>query len=226
MHNVLKIPSPTFLSLLVRWGWATQTVSDDDPESILCELGRIADKLGTRVAGRAATLEEVIRPQAAEDAHPRSLSAKFGLGALPLHVELSHRPRPCRYILLGCLDPGSPGVATTLLSRRTLNLSANELRLLETAPILVRAGRRSFYSTILPPDREFLRYDPGCLEAVDERGRDALDLVQRRLCSSVPEIHQWCRGDILVIDNWRTLHGRTLSDQGSGRRLVRILIDA
>jgi len=226
MHDTLTTPLPTLATSLARRGWATHETSSVDTESAVRELVRIGHSLGMRVAGRAGALEEVIEPQAPNDAHPRSLSAQFGLNALPLHVELSHRLRPCRYLLLGCLDPGSPTTATMLRDWRTLGFSSDELHLLEGAPVLVRTGRRSFYSTLLPPDRAFLRYDPGCLEAVDERGRAALDLVQRRLRAGSPEIHQWRRGDILIIDNWRTLHGRAPSDQGSGRRLARILIDA
>ena len=226
MHDALTTLSPTLTTWLAQHGWATQETSSFDAESVVRELIRIGDSLGTRVAGRACALEEVIEPQAADDAHPRSLSAQFGLDALPLHAELSHRPRPCRYLLLGCLDPGSPSAATMLLDWRTLGFSSDELRLLEEAPILVRTGRRSFYSTLLSPDRAFLRYDPGCLEAVDERGRAALSLVQRRLRAGSPQIHQWRRGDILIIDNWRALHGRAPSDPGTGRRLARILIDA
>ena len=154
------------------------------------------------------------------------MSARYGLSALPFHTELSHRPRPCRYLLLGCIDPGAPSAATILLDWRTLGFSPDELHLLEGAPILVRTGRRSFYSTILSPDRAFLRYDPGCLEAVDNRGQAALALVEHRLATGSPQAHHWRRGDILIIDNWRVLHGRRSSDQGSGRRLARILIDA
>jgi hypothetical protein len=226
MQDTLTAPLPTFVTTLAKRGWSTHTPVSLDADSVVRELSRIGNILGARVAGRAAALEEVIEPQAPGDAHPRSLSAQFGLGTLPFHVELSHRPRPCRYLLLGCLAPGSPSAATTLLDWRTLGLSSDELYLLESAPILVRTGRRSFYSTLLPPDRAFLRYDPGCLEAVDERGRAVLDLVQRRLGAGVLGIHQWRRGDILIIDNWRVLHGRARSDQGSGRRLARILIDA
>ncbi len=197
-----------------------------DAEPVACELKRLGCMLGTPVAGRGTALEEVIEPQATGEAHPRSLSAQFGLGALPFHVELSHRPRPCRYLLLGCLDPGSPSAATMLIDWRTLGLLSDEINLLESAPALVRSGRRSFYLTLLPPNPAFLRYDPGCLEAVDERGRAALDVVHRRLAAGQPEVHQWRRGDIVVIDNWRVLHGRAPSDRGSGRRLARILIDA
>jgi alpha-ketoglutarate-dependent taurine dioxygenase len=50
--------------------------------------------------------------------------------------------------------------------------------------------------------------------------------MERRLARASPEMHQWQRGNILIIDNWRVLHGRGPSEAGTGRRLARILIDA
>ena len=209
-------------------GWSCHCVVGADPSSIIRELDRIGDHLGTRVAGRAGCLEEVIQPRAIADAHPRSLSARYGLGTLPFHTELSHRTKPCRYLLLGCIDPGSPTAATMLLDWWNLGFSQQELDLLEVTPVLVRTGRRSFYSTIVAPGGAFLRYDPGCIEALDARGRNALRLVEDRIAGAATEAeaHHWRQGDILIIDNWRVLHGRSPSDQGSGRRLARILIDA
>lgn len=219
--------SPTMLfATLVLRGWVNHVVESADADAVVREIGRIGDLLGTRAAGRAGALDEVVRPLTNEDSHPRSLSARYGLKALPYHTELSHRRRPCRYLLLGCIDPGSPSAVTMLLDWRILGFSPEELQLLEGAPILVRTGRRSFYSTVLSLDRAFLRYDPGCLEAFDERGRAALELVERRLACGSPHTHEWGRGDIVIIDNWRVLHGRGQSHPGSGRRLARILIDA
>ncbi len=113
-----------------------------------------------------------------------------------------------------------------LLDWRTIGFSPDELDFLKGAPVLVRTGRRSFYSTILPTNHAFLRYDPSCLEAVDERGQKALRLIEQRLSGGSPEIHHWRTGDILIIDNWRLLHGRGPSREGCGRRLSRLLIDA
>jgi hypothetical protein len=216
---------PLMNSLAAR-GWAHYVAQGDDTNGVVREIDRIGGFLGTRLPGRTGAFEEVIQPQTLDEAHPRSLSARYGLTPLPFHVELSHRPRPCRYLLLGCIDPGTPSAVTMLLDWRTLDFSSDELHLLEGAPILVRSGRRSFYSTLLSPFRSFLRYDPGCLEAIDKRGRAALELIESRLATSRPEIHEWRRGDILIIDNWRVLHGRGRSTHGSGRRLARILIDA
>jgi len=214
------------LGPLAERGWSRHSSEGMDHGAIVRELGRIGDRLGARVPGRAGSLEEVVQPRTADDAHPRSLSARFGLGSLPFHTELSHRTKPCRYLLLGCIDPGSPAAATMLLDWRTLGFSREELALLEETPVLVRTGRRSFYSTILAPGGAFMRYDPGCLESLDERGRRAMRLVEDRIADAPSEAHHWRQGDILIIDNWRVLHGRSPSDRGSGRRLARILIDA
>jgi hypothetical protein len=221
----MALAQPAIHAALARRGWVCYAGASARAEAVLDEIRALGDLLGTRAVGRARSLEEIVRPQSSHEAHPRSLSAQYGLDSLPFHVELSHRKRPCRYLLLGCIDPGSPSAETRLLNWRTLGFSPDEYQLLETAPVLVRTGRRSFYSTVLPSDHTFLRYDPGCLEGLDERGRSALKLLERRLSLGSPETHQWSRGDILIIDNWRVLHGRGASEPGSNRSLARILID-
>jgi hypothetical protein len=214
------------LASLSRRGWVQYCAANTGTDAILRDIRALGDILGTRAIGRARALEEIVRPQRRQDAHPRSSSAQYGLDALPLHVELSHRLKPCRYLLLGCLAPGFPGAVTKLLDWRALAFSSDDLRLLENAPVLVRTGRRSFYATIMSSDRAFLRYDPSCLEAVDQRGRSALTLLEHQLARASPESYEWRQGDILVIDNWRVLHGRGPSKPDSGRSLARILIDA
>lgn len=222
----MEFNQPELLATLAQRGLACYAATNTGAETLLNDLQALGNQLGRCVKGRGPTFGEIIKPQRLHEAHPRSLSSQYGLAALPLHAELSHRPRPCRYLLLGCMNPGSPGTATRLLDWRTLAFSTDELELLAHAPVFVRTGRRSFYATILAPDYTFLRYDPGCLEAVDKRGQSALDLLERRLALASPEAHEWHQGDILIIDNWRILHGRASSRANSGRCLARILIDA
>lgn len=222
----MGINEPNFLAALAQRGWTYYAATNASAETLLNKLQALGNQLGHRVKGRGLAFSEIIKPQRPHEAHPRSLSAQYGLAALPLHVELSHRLQPCRYLLLGCMNPGSPGTATRLLDWRTLVFSADELELLAHAPVFVRTGRWSFYATILAPNHAFLRYDPGCLEAVDVRGQSALNLLERHLALAAPELHEWRQGDILIIDNWRVLHGRAPSRANSGRRLARIVIDA
>ncbi|MEP3145453.1 TauD/TfdA family dioxygenase [Qipengyuania citrea] len=112
-----------------------------------------------------------------------------------------------------------------MVDRANLKFEADELALLRSAPLLVRSGRSSFYATILPRSGTYLRFDPNCMDALDKRGRAALDAVRRRLAEAPEQLLDWKDGQIVVIDNWRALHGRAASEAGTGRRLARILVD-
>jgi len=188
-------------------------------------LKTIGSALGGFAQGRAKSVEEVLQPQESHEAHPRSLSAIYGTERMPFHCELSHRRTPCRYLLLGCINPGMPASATLLVDWTKIGFTDEEIILLENAPVLVRTGRRSFYSTLMSKARRFLRYDPGCIEAIDNRGAAALRVVSDRLAAAEVQRQDWVRGDVLVVDNWRILHGRESSATGAARRLARVLID-
>ncbi|WP_077228592.1 TauD/TfdA family dioxygenase [Sphingomonas hengshuiensis] len=216
----------SLLTDLERYGWCRFATSLECEAEIAVAADRAAELLGRPTSGRAGATQEAIVPRVRTEAHPRSQSATHGLDALPLHVELSHRSVPCRYVVLGCADPGHPGSATTTLEWRTLGFTADEIALLKGAPLLIRNGRRSFYSTALPRDGRFLRYDRECVEAVDARGHAALEAIRARLSSVTPTAHCLQRGEVLVIDNWRMLHGREVVAEHSGRRLTRRLVDA
>jgi hypothetical protein len=209
---------------LRQHGWAVQPIAADDA-GVLAAMRELGRALGRPLAGRAGALLEIVVPTRIGEAWSRSLSARHGLAILPLHVESSHRTRPCRYVVLGCLAPGSPSVATTLLDRHKLEFTPAEAALLAGAAVLVRSGRRSFYSTILSRDAAYLRFDAGCMEAVDARGRAAMRLMDERLAETRPIRHEWIEGQILVIDNWRMLHGRASAELATGRRLARMMID-
>ena len=214
------------LTDLERYGWCRFATSSECEPEIGLAADRAAKLLGRPTFGRAGSTHETIVPRVRAEAHPRSQSVKHGLDALPLHAELSHRPVPCRYVVLGCVDPGHSGSATTTLEWRALGFTADEIALLKGAPLLIRNGRRSFYSTALPRDGRFLRYDGECVEAIDARGHAALETIRARLSSVTPTAHRLQRGEVLVIDNWRMLHGREVVAEQSGRRLTRRLVDA
>jgi len=186
----------------------------------------VSSLLGGGVPGRAGEILKTVKPTEPDAAHARSLSRRHGKSALPLHVETSHRPRPCRYVVLGCVKPGEASTPTTLLDRKDLGFSASETAELMGAPMLVRSGRRSFYSTILPRDCAYLRYDRDCMEAVCDRGRRALDIVGNGLARRNPYGHEWSTGDILVVDNWQALHGRGDATASASRHLVRTMVYA
>jgi hypothetical protein len=203
-------------------GWAVARAS---PERLMDTMQAIAATLGPVVGGRNGRLVEEVVPRPRDEAHSRSISRTHGIEALPLHVELGHRPRPCRYVLLGCIDPGAGKAGTSLLDWRELAFDEDLLGEMASTPMFVRSGRRSFYTTMLPRCRSWLRFDRGCLEPVTARSAAALQRAAYLIDGAEVAMHRWTCGDVLLFDNWRVLHGREAATVRDGRRLVRMLID-
>lgn len=214
------------VSDLERDGWCRFASGAGCETEVILATDRTAEFLGRPTEGRAGATRETITPCIRAEAYPHSQSAAHGLDPIPLHAELSHRPVPCRYVVLGCVNPGKSSSATMTLDWRKLKFTSDEMALLKGAPLLIRNGRKSFYSTAIPPDERFLRYDGECLEAVDARGHAALATIRARISSIAPAAHRMLKGDVLVIDNWRMLHGREAVPEHSGRTLTRRLVNA
>lgn len=66
------------LGLLAKRGWFRHSGEAMHHGSILREMSQVGDRLGRRVRGRAGALEEVVEPRHLDEAHPRSLSARYG----------------------------------------------------------------------------------------------------------------------------------------------------
>jgi hypothetical protein len=59
-------------------------------------------------------------------------------------------------------------------------------------------------------------------EASDRARRIFVDTVQRGTPALVP----WSVEDVLIVDNWRTVHGRTEAHGGStDRKLLRLYVE-
>lgn len=204
-------------------GWRCYISLAENDEVLAELLLAFARRIGTVVAGRNGAIIEPIVPRLTDAAEERSLSAAFGLSELPMHIDTAHYLRPARYLLLGCADPGQSGAQTRLAPISALKFSPGELSLLASAAVLVRTGRRSFYSTILDKGRSFFRYDPGCMEPLDARGEEALQIVSDAIERIEVIKHEWRQGEILLIDNWNMLHGRTATAADS-RLLFRVSV--
>ena len=179
-------------------GWRCYKTSAIDREALSKLLLALARRLGTVVSGRGNKSVEPIVPRDTHSAEVRSLSAVYGLGELPMHIDMAHHVRPARYLLIGCVCPGQSVAQTRLLETGELAFTSSELSLLSSAPIFVRSGKRSFYSTILDQSRPFWRYDPGCMEPIDSRGEKALAVMNRVVSRAHPTTHTWSAGEVLL----------------------------
>ena len=212
-------------SSLAAEGWCTTGPLLCSPvEAISDQIENLARQLGNIVPGRTRQLIEQIVPQAMDTAQAATLSSVYGLNQLPLHTDAAHWPVPCRFLVIGCVEPGPVPVPTMLLDFRRVRLSKEEVSLCRRTPFLIRNGQRSFYGSILDEAREFIRIDPGCMTAVSKHGNMVLNTFNAEKHEDVLHSHSWSRGDILIIDNWRVMHGRGGSRTAPGRKLLRAMV--
>ena len=202
-------------------GWVSLTASTDLKAAVI----HVARGLGDIVPARRGAMAEIFSPRTSEGARGASLSGRFGLGPLPFHCDTAHWLVPCRYVVLACQATGTVRSPTLLLDTRELHLSGSERALASSAVFCVRSGRRSFYASILDATRPFLRIDPGCMEPIGEDAVEAIKLFSRERERTTALAFDWAAGDILVIDNWRVLHGRgNEAEADIGRTLVRAYV--
>jgi len=187
------------------------------------QVKQVAEQLGRLVPGRNQALVEEVIPRSGASAYSSSLSSKFGLRRLPLHTDTAYWPTPCRFLVLACSGEENPVTPTVLLDSRTAALSASELSACRSSPFLISNGRNSFYGCITAPNRPYLRVDPGCMLPMSPDAEMALALYSAAHNDHLLYRHHWQQGEILLIDNWRVLHGR---EDVRGAPNTRILLRA
>jgi len=206
-------------------GWVLIPSNFHDESALVTRTQMLAKLLGTPIRGRARQMVEVLRPKAPEAAPSASLSRKYGFHTFPFHVDTTHWVLPARFLVLSCVIPGDVVVPTLLVNRDAVPLSKEEKAMGKSAVFLIRNGRHSFYSSIFGNGRDFIRYDPGCMEPQTENAIEAIKLYSHDRVS--PHVHEivWSRGDSLIIDNWQILHARaSVSSSSSERLLLRCLV--
>lgn len=208
-------------------GWMLVDLDESSERSLRGTLESLASNLGVPIAARRGfPLVAKLQPKEAKHARQNSLSGRFSLGEFPCHVDTAHWAVPCRYVLLACLDPGVGNCDTVLLDTKTVPLTHQQRELLYCTPLRIFNGRHSFFSTILHRQRPFVRYDLGCMHPVSLNGQLALRVLDSNAWPALTIPIHWRRGRVLVIDNWRVLHGRgSAACEDCQRTLMRVYVD-
>ena len=171
-------------------------------------------------------LLHALTPTTSSDAPPRSLSAKHGLGAFPLHTDAAHHRIPPRWMLLRCAQPGAEPRPTVLVDSRALGWQDRERREFERIVWRIRNGRGSFLASAVLRDGVGLRYDADCMAAAAPSFGAAAVHFGEKLKDAARTSIRWEPGLALLVDNWRVLHGRAVGtgDDAGIRRLDRVLV--
>jgi alpha-ketoglutarate-dependent taurine dioxygenase len=150
--------------------------------------------------------------------------------AFPLHSDEAFAARPCRYVLLHCWQADPAGGGQSLLATRE---RIEALADAATARAL-RAERLDYPGgpsvTLAPGLMRYNRQEVeghqrrhhGRLQAATQVWLDRFDAAFLNAAERVT----LAPGDLLIVDNHRTLHGRTAFAAGSPRLLKRVRVDA
>lgn len=214
---------PPEATRLNEQGWVELQVAlnDDLERSLLALAGTLGDVVPSRP--RSGLIDR-LRPASVESTRLPSLSRRYGTGAFPLHTDTAHWPTPARYILVGCLHPGRKSRATLLIRFQSLPFDLREDVLLRSGVFLVRNGSASFYSNILSDARPYVRFDPGCMSPATKDGHEANRILQKRIAENCPTRIVWTQGKLVILDNWKLLHGRESAEEDEDRVLLRVLV--
>lgn len=196
----------------VRDGWASSPGS-------LEEIRRDAGRLGwSEVALRRQDPPvSTLRPLAPASARPNSLSARYGMGAQPLHTDGAHLREPPDLVLLACEATSS--IPTLLWGRRIIDHQRIHAQGMNHGVFLVANGADSFFRTAV--SGQVLCYDPGCMTPCDERARGIARFFAEAGESAIE--HLWDEpGTVLLIDNRQVLHARAAAEEEPERELSRV----
>jgi alpha-ketoglutarate-dependent taurine dioxygenase len=192
------------------------------------ELLKIGEMLGHPISSRmnSGLIDELI-PLDKSYASKNSLSFNHGTKGFPLHTDTAYKKNPVKYIILYMKNPGS-GSRPTLLVDGYESIKTPLIKLkLESAIFKIKNGKYSFLSNMLEntPSGIRLRFDQGCMIPATRDSsiilNEYIEILRRQQMSLV----DWSTGDLLIIDNWRMLHGRgTAKNDDSDRLLYRLNI--
>lgn len=182
--------------------------------------------------GKIDTLEgfdniQSLTPQSEDNSTANTYSGNYGLGEFPLHTDLAHWASPPRYVALRC-EIGTTAVATRVLdSIKIINFLGEDLLFhsLVTPRRPLRYGHQLMRILDTPnihSATRVFRWDALYLRAANKTAIEALEKI-RSLLKDIPplEFSLTNRGDLLIMDNWRILHGRSSVDASSAVRNIK-----
>lgn len=195
------------------------TVSDADLIEVAQALGRV------EVEARDPRPVREVSPSTEAGARPNTLSSRYGFGAFPFHTDTAYWRAPASILLLYCVAPGEGARRTLVSDVRSWGLSAKEEATLRRAVWRVDRKREAFLTRLAVRTQAglALRYDVHCMKPIGS-GTAAAALIEERAPAHAVAI-EWAAGDLLVIDNRRALHARTVATQSDPERtLKRVLV--
>jgi len=185
---------------------------------------QFAARLGTIDKVEGLAVMQSLTPGPADDSPPNTYSGNFGLMEFPLHTDLAHWARPPHYLLLRCIH-GNQCVATRILDGYHLIQAIGRDQLCATLVQPRRPMRNGkqllrILSNPIESSCDLLRWDSIYLHPATRRSSKVFGVLREFLSHVRPQEVNLQRGDTLLLDNWRCLHGRSAVTETERTRLI------
>lgn len=199
---------PPLLETIAKHGYALVLGHRPNSPSIdaLSDFGKIETLEGLNAI-------QALVPQERAEAPPNTYSGNFGVAEFPLHTDLAHWASPPRFFALRCVS-GSRSIPTRVLDGQTLteHFGPELLRRTLVQPRRPMKNGKQFLQLLErvdSSDQFRLRWDSIYLRPATRQSSEAFSSVLDFISRSQPaQLVLLERGDTLIIDNWRCLHGR------------------
>ncbi|MDO3695991.1 TauD/TfdA family dioxygenase [Wenyingzhuangia sp. chi5] len=194
--------------------------SDNELISIASEIGKILKHPnGQNIFN--------LRPILKDKAIKGTFSNKHGLDEFPFHTDTAFLKKPARYILMHSEKPSNCN--TTIISRIDFwdLLSQIDKSNAERAIYLVKTNSEIFYTSFIFRENniEGIKYDPSCMFPFNKYAKIFDKTFQQILSIIQYENIKWSGNKTVLIDNWKSLHGRKSVKEDTERELKRIYIN-
>lgn len=197
-------------------GWSATTLTNKQISNLKELLPWQAKQAGYELVPnrQGQSVFDTLRPMNESQAHPNSLSSRYGHDQQPLHTDGAHHAKVPDLILLwaeGCND-----VPTRIWRPRYVPPS-------ETCGIFsVTDGKHHWVSGARDRQGNY-RFDPGCMRPLDHFSRLLWERFQNPPEDEI-ELFRWdAPNSVLLIRNGVVLHGRSfVEDRDLDRELHRV----
>jgi L-asparagine oxygenase len=190
-------------------------------------LGTVVNVGGLLPSSGIPTVQ-CLRPRNTTEVKQNQYSGHYGLSTFPLHTDLAHWALPPPYLLLRCVV-GSNDVFTHVLSwTRIVDLVGTAA--LRKAVFMARSRQIGCSGLVRAMSHhhqtEVLRWDPIFLRPLNQHARALASVMLDPTWNGAAIkilLHQ--PGDMVLIDNWRMLHGRSqVLAHSTVRRIERVYL--
>lgn len=169
---------------------------------------------------------QTIIPREKEGIENSSYSGNFGLGEFPMHTDMAHWHTPPRYFILRCIQP-TEHVFTSIMRLDELFGPESPITLKKS---LFRPRRRldGRLSMLRLFDGKIHRWDTLFIQPMNNIARDLESrILDRILNSQAINLILNEPNECILIDNWKTIHGRSaIPENGRNRVVERIYLSS